>query len=247
MALGYSMICLFACTDPVVAAEVEFTINMLSGTREICISVPFWLYNCSSFNLAVIDGDVDVFSGRQKYLSKVTTESSDKEKQETDIRPGLASLQTGEQHAGEISFGWFPERGVRLISQKKTLPNSKLITADAHESMSPKGEILDNYWRVLVPHMYSPVKGTESSEQRLRARVVHPVHMETRTSIEQSWSRPFSVDIPDGTTTVTVPQPQKQGAYLFSVICNPVLGSGAGKSKTVTFRPRYCLPCFLFL
>lgn len=240
--MGYSVIYLIACTDPVVAAEVEFTINLISGTREICISVPFWLYNCSSFNLAVIDGDVDAFSGRQKYLARVRTQSSDKEKQQTDTRPGLASLQTGEQQAGELSFGWFPKRGVRFTSQRKTLSNIRLITADAQESMSSKGENLDDYWRLLVPYMYSPVKGTESSEHRLRARVVHPVHMETRNSIEQSWSRPFSVDIPDGTTTVTVPHPQKQGAYVFSVICNPVLGSGAGKSKTVTFRPRYCLP-----
>ncbi|KAG0604647.1 hypothetical protein M758_10G186100 [Ceratodon purpureus] len=226
-------------SDPVVAAEVEFTINMISGTREICISVPFWLYNCSSFNLAVIDGDVDAFSGRQKYLAKVPTEGADKEKQQTDIRPGLASLQTGEQQAGEISFGWFPKRGARLISQRTTSSDRKLI--DCKESTSSKGENLDDYWGLLVPHMYSPVKGTESSEHRFRARVVHPVHMETRNSIEQSWSRPFSVDIPDGTTTVTVPRPQNQGAYVFSVICNPVLGSGAGKSKTVTFRPRFLL------
>lgn len=212
---------------------------MTSGTREICISVPFWLYNCSPFDLAVIDGDVDAFSGREKYLSRVSTESSEKEKQQTDTKPGLASLQTSELQGGEISFGWFPKRGARFISQTKVLSSSKLITAYAQESMSSKGENLDEYWRLLVPHMYSPVKGTESSEHRLRARVVHPVHMETRNSVEQSWSRPFSVDIPDGTTTVTVPHPQKQGAYVLSVICNPVLGSGAGKSKTVTFRPRY--------
>jgi len=209
---------------------------MISGTREICISVPFWLYNCSSYNLAVIDGDVEAFSGRQKYLAKITIESSDKEKQQTDTRPGLAILQTGEQQPEEISFGWFPKRGIRFVSQRKTLSNRKLITADARDSMSSKGEILEDYWKLLVPHMYSPVKGTESSEHRLRARVVHPVHMETPSSIEQSWSRPFSVDIPDGSSTLTVPRPQ--GAYVFSVICNPVLGSGAGKSKTVTFRPR---------
>jgi len=236
--LGYPLIYLIGCADPVVAAELEFTINMISGTREICISVPFWLYNCSSFNLAVIDGDVDAFSGRQKYLAKVTMDSCDKEKQQTDTRPGLAILQTGEQQPEEISFGWFPERGIRFVSQRKILSNSKLITADAQESMSLKGEILEDYWKLLVPHMYSPVKGTESSEHRLRARVVHPVHVETRNSIEQSWSRPFSVDIPDGSSTLTVPRPQKQGAYVLSVICNPVLGSGAGKSKTVTFRPR---------
>lgn len=209
---------------------------MTSGTREICISVPFWLYNCSSFNLAVIDGDVDAFSGGQKYLAKVPTEGAEKEIQETDIRPGLASLQTVEEQAGEISFGWFPKRGVRLISQQTTVSNRKLI--DSKESMSLNGENSDGYWGLRVPHMYSPVKGTESSEHRFRARVVYPVHMETRNSIEQSWSRPFSVDIPDGSTTVTVPRPQNQGAYVFSVICNPVLGSGAGKSKTVTFRAR---------
>ena len=230
------------CADPVVAGEVEFTMNIISGTREICISVPFWLYNCSSFNLAVIDGDVDTFSGCQKYLAKVPTERGDK-RQQTDTRPGLASLQTGEQQAGEITFGWFPKLGERLISQRTTLSNRKFI--EVEELISSKGESFDDFSGLSVPHMYSPVKGTESSEHRLRARVVQPVDMETCNSMEQSWSRPFSLDILDGSTTVIVPRLQNQGAYVFSVICNPVLGSGAGKSKTVTFRPR-CCPLTLF-
>ncbi len=78
--------------------------------------------------------------------------------------------------------------------------------------------------------MNSPVKETESNEHWLRGRVVHPMRMETRNSIEQSWSRPFSLEIPDGTTTVTVPRLPNQEAYVFSIMCDPVLqvGSGAG-------------------
>lgn len=63
MILGYLMIYFIVCVDFVVVVEVEFMINMISGICEICISVFFWFYNCSFFNLVVIDGDVDVFFG----------------------------------------------------------------------------------------------------------------------------------------------------------------------------------------
>lgn len=231
------------CADLVVATEVELIINTVTGIREICISVPFWLYNCSGFDLAVIDGD-DIFFGRQKYLAKMMTEDIDKQQQKPDFRRGLANLQTCEEQVDKLSLGWFPKRGVRNISQCPTNFSFHTLSSNASPSADAKESILsdnDNFVDKrgsLLPHMYSPVKGTESSEHRLRARVVHSVNMEIRSTMEQSWSRPFSVDIPDGITTVKVPHPENRGAYVFSVICNPVLGSGTGRTKTVTFRPR---------
>uniref|UniRef100_A0A7I4B673 Uncharacterized protein n=1 Tax=Physcomitrium patens TaxID=3218 RepID=A0A7I4B673_PHYPA len=233
-------------SDPVVATEVGFIINTITGIREICISVPFWLYNCSGFDLAVIDGD-DVFFGRQKYLVKMLTEDIVKEQQKPDLRRGLANLQTCEDQVEEICLGWFPKRAVRKFSQRPsnyslhTSSNNALPSAESKELMLSDNVNLVDKWGLLVPQMYSPVKGTESSEHRLKVRVVRSVSMETRSTMEQSWSRPFSVDIPDGTTTVKVPHPENQGAYVFSVICNPLLGFGAGRTKTVTFRPRFLL------
>lgn len=230
-------------------------VDTVSGTREICISVPFWIYNCSYLNLAVIDGDVDVLSGRQKHLGPIAMDGASKEEEQSEmifestLRPGLAGLQAGEDQGVEISYGRFPKRGLNIISQHSSsspykttsLSHRRLCIATPREEVQDKIEKIDGSEGKLVAHMYSPVKGTEASEHRLRARVLQAAHMESPRSVEQLWSRPFSVELPDGSTTVTIPQPHNNGAYMFSVICTPALGACAGKTKTLTFRPRYTI------
>lgn len=231
------------------AVEIEIVVDTISGTREFCISVPFWIYNCSFLNIAVMDGDVDVLSGRQKILGKIALEGAGSKQEQSDmvfestLRPGLAGLETGEGQAMGKSYGRFPKRGLRIISNSPCLTtaplHNKLPFDGLEEQLHVKNRKLDECEGILIPHIFSPVKGTEASEHRLRVRIMQPVHMDTCQSVEQLWSSPFPLNLADGTTRVTIPQAHSQGAYVFSVICTSVLGIGAGKTKTITFRPRY--------
>lgn len=42
-----------------VSIKVEKALDAFCGSRELCLSVPFWLYNCSGLTLEAMDGDMD--------------------------------------------------------------------------------------------------------------------------------------------------------------------------------------------
>eukprot|EP01018_Ginkgo_biloba_P017830 Gb_28330 [translate_table: standard] len=44
---------------PPVYVKVEKGLDAVCGARELCLSVPFWLYNCCGLILGVTDGDID--------------------------------------------------------------------------------------------------------------------------------------------------------------------------------------------
>lgn len=54
---------------------------------------------------------------------------------------------------------------------------------------------------------------------------------------KHSWSAPFSLVPPTGSTSVLVPQPSKVSGYVLSV--SAVAAPFSGRTKVITFQPRY--------
>ncbi|KAH9330462.1 hypothetical protein KI387_002570, partial [Taxus chinensis] len=72
---------------PPVFIKVEKTVDLMCGSRELSLSVPFWIYNCSGLILEVTDGDMD-----QKVGERVIYPSYSSMKQEelTNQKSGIA-------------------------------------------------------------------------------------------------------------------------------------------------------------
>eukprot|EP00249_Psilotum_nudum_P016244 c25743_g1_i1 orf=309-3461(-) len=93
-------------------------------------------------------------------------------------------------------------------------------------------------------HIYSPLKDEEASEKKMRVMAVLPQSdksLEWHTSV---WSSPFPLNPPGGMVAIVVPQPHSKGAFLLSVLSAPALGACLGKTRTITFRPRFVLRNF---
>eukprot|EP00250_Pteridium_aquilinum_P003331 c13650_g2_i1 orf=2-889(+) len=64
--------------------------------------------------------------------------------------------------------------------------------------------------------------------------------MHTKAS-EGRWSRPFSLIPTGGMTTVVIPVSEQEGGLILSVVSASMLGTAAGKTRTITFQPRFVL------
>ncbi|CAM6098991.1 unnamed protein product [Calypogeia fissa] len=248
-------------TNASVTADMEIDLDLVSGARELRISAPFWLYNCSYLNLAVMDGDVDLFSGREHPLGGGPT--NDEERVEelslhstgsrswpTSVNGLQVSLEGPKHESRDIvvkrparlssqlnGFSVLP-RPVHFSLEKKLGKRQEGNSADSQSLNSEEEEksVKENVNSQFL--MYSPVQGTDASELHLRLRIVRSQLNELG---EVRWSRPFLLEPPGGTTAVAIPQPEGNGAFVVAVVSAPALGSCAGKTKTITFRPRFLL------
>lgn len=60
---------------------------------------------------------------------------------------------------------------------------------------------------------------------------------------KHSWSAPFSLVPPTGSTSVLLPQPSMASGYILSV---SAMAAFSGRTKVITFQPRYFLHVVMF-
>lgn len=245
--------------DSSVCIETETTVDLVSGARELRISSPFWLYNCSCLNLAVMDGDVDISSGLEQHLGGTRNEKAiSEEKSFTSAGSRFFGTISGLQAAYEAPEPEVTEtvvrRSIKIGTRHRNYSGKPPLSTGSRQSGKNKEAFGDGPHGVTAEQqkpaelesvssqmvMYSPVQGTDASEPHLRARIVRtrPNELGKKDSSEGMWSRPFLLEPPGGINVVTIPQPDSTGAYVVAVISAPALGSCAGKTKTITFRPR---------
>ncbi|KAG6546751.1 hypothetical protein Mapa_011940 [Marchantia paleacea] len=245
-----------------VCIETETTVDLVSGARELRISSPFWLYNCSCLNLAVMDGDVDISSGLEQHLGGTRNEKAISEEISlTTAGARFFGTISGLQAAFEATEPEVTEtvvrRSIKIGTRHRNYSGKPPLSTGSRQSGKHKEAFRDGPHGVTAEQqkpaelesvssqmvMYSPVQGTDASEPHLRARIVRtrPNELGKKDSSEGMWSRPFLLEPPGGINIVTIPQPDSTGAYVVAVISAPALGSCAGKTKTITFRPRFVL------
>ncbi|KAL2613042.1 hypothetical protein R1flu_024734 [Riccia fluitans] len=248
-------------TYSAVSVKAEIIIDLVSGARELRLSCPFWLYNCSDLNLVVMDGDVDISSGLEQHLLGPRNEKT--------MNEDMSLISAGSRFVGTISglqvvleapepdaSGTVVRRVIEIsprhqsfaakppvsrrgrVSGKQKRISGESSLGGSSEQKPSTGENLSNQMA-----MYSPVQGTDVSEPHLRARIVpyRSNELGKKDSSEVNWSRPFLLEPPGGINIVTIPKPDTTGAYVLAMISAPALGSCAGKTKTITFRPRFVL------
>ncbi|EFJ34124.1 hypothetical protein SELMODRAFT_439148 [Selaginella moellendorffii] len=202
-----------------VYARVDKVTDLRSGARRLSLIVPYWIYNCSGLNLSFLDGEVDVHVAKEQSLPDTYSAGGTAAATEAQGMQSLIATSTGRNQSG------------RMLSH---LPSCKIFTPAAETSPAAADSHCNDSVLPLA-RIYSPTtREVGESKMRLRAAQL----LESTTPF---WSQPFLLDPPGGNAPIVIPKPTGKGAYVLSITSIPAMGSCSGKTKTVTFRPRFVL------
>lgn len=201
---------------------LEKSMDARSGARELYLSVPFLLYNCTDLLLTV-------------------TESSSERSGPTLVIPPSFELDGYARHMLE-------KGGLSLVNpsvQCFTGKMPQLYLMDGHCSSSDISctrnsesvkKDLDNS---VKAYMFAPDGHTPATELSVKLNA-SPPNNGTETT-RRNWSNPFLLVPASGSTNVTIPQSSTSGAFLVAVASIPVSTELFGRTRAIAFRPRYVI------
>ncbi|KZV50783.1 hypothetical protein F511_11560, partial [Dorcoceras hygrometricum] len=190
-------------SDGPLFVTMEKTMDTLSGAREIIISVPFLLYNCTGFSLALSNS----FSETNGFSCIPSSYNLDEQSMLVKRKDGLG-----------------------LICPSQDLP----ATGSTCESNL---NVVGSGCTKVIAYLFSPDPNSYSGDIMVQlGRCLSPVQ---ESYPKCSWSSPFSLVPPTGSTDVLVPQPFSTSGYVISVCA--VAAPFSGRTKIITFQPRYVI------
>ncbi|KAJ6846034.1 uncharacterized protein M6B38_278325 [Iris pallida] len=237
------------------------------GAREICLSVPFLLYNCSGLLLTIVTskhvtkGNAQVIpssyqliedeqlSSEKEGLPILTSESSAHHLGiNTHTISTRASTDFYLHHLSTKHFSLpIPYRHYSSIkdldaSGTHTLENG--LPTSSHHLLRKAQDGVDHMQnrssREVKPYMFAPFDHISASEVVVKVCASMP-HSRGGNILNTTWSIPFPLVPASGSTNVTVPEECGPGAFLISVTSCPVAGELSGRTRAVTFQPRYVI------
>ncbi|XP_073012455.1 intermembrane lipid transfer protein VPS13 isoform X2 [Typha latifolia] len=199
---------------------LEKSMDAYCGARELCLSVPFLLYNCTNRLLTIIE------SNQERTRSSLTIPSS------YNIIGGERHL-AGKDGLALLSLGCFPSKissAGSVIGQHSSYSSKKVGNGNVAD---------EGACRVANAHMYAPSGYVPTTELLVKLSASLPERSENTRS--PNWSSPFSLVPTSGSTNVVIPEPCHSGAFLISATSVPVSGELSGRTRVITFQPRYVI------
>lgn len=231
-----------------------------SGAREIYISVPFLLYNCTAFPLVVSNcvGDMrgcgctlpscydleeDLIPSRKDGLSllcsdqdfQITLHNSNMRNSFLNNRI-ISTRKVLETHSSTL-------RGAshkKISVEESTARNSTIMSGFSSQSNSKFPDFVEFGHKRVGGCMYSPDFKTSSSDIKVQVSRGRPKGQKD-SSQNYSWSGPFSLAPSTGSIRVPVPYQSPNGGYMIAVTSTVVTGPISGRTRMITFQPRYFL------
>ncbi|XP_059429987.1 uncharacterized protein LOC132163636 isoform X3 [Corylus avellana] len=120
-----------------------------------------------------------------------------------------------------------------LNSSKDSLGSSSLLISRNSNSVGHENE-------KVRACMYCPNPISSTNEVMVRVSRFLPECL-AENMPNSSWSSPFFLVPPSGSTTILVPKSSSNAASLISVTSNTVDGPFAGRTNAITFQPRYVI------
>lgn len=238
------------CLGPLYVT-MEKVMDAFSGAREICIFVPFLLYNCCGFPLIIANSTNELTTRGCTVPSCYDLDEQDPFLGKKD---GL-SLLSSDQILHNDGMRRFPLNN-NLVSTRKILDTYHgkfLKNIDAQKSsMHDKENGAVSKSHSIVKHtdfdetkgkkvnfcMYSPDPNISLSEIMVRAsRCQSDIDVESNS--DYSWSSQFFLVPPTGSTSILVPQSSNNASYVISVSSSAVAGPFSGRTRIINFQPRY--------
>nr|XP_011467498.1 PREDICTED: uncharacterized protein LOC101298156 [Fragaria vesca subsp. vesca] len=259
-------------TNGPVYVTVEKVMDAFSGARELFISVPFLLYNCTGFPLFISESasdmkgvscivpscyDMDeqeVFQGNKDGLGLVSSSYNPNARESHTIGSSSSSVHivsnrdNAATHKGissskplysEDNFNELlskcnvdRENSVSNGLQNRSSSTSQLASKDLNSSGYERGRV-----RAC---MFSPNQFSSAGEVMVRVSRCMPEYVRDKMP-NSLWSSSFSLIPPSGSTTVLVPQPSTNQAFMMSITSSAVAAPFAGRTSAITFQPRYII------
>lgn len=199
--------------------KVEKMMDAFCGARELLVSVPFLLYNCSGLPLTISNYDVE--RTEELFILHPCYHLTDKLSAE---KSGLGIFLTNEELSSSAA-----SNNDNVISVREHFTGSKL---DFSKKFGNGYDSIEQQkCRNVRPCMYSPQDISPASELMVRLSLYNGEK-------NPPWSSPFYLVSPGGSTVVAIPKPQDVGAFLVTVTSSPIVGVLSGRTNTVTFQPR---------
>lgn len=236
-----------------------------SGAREIYISVPFLLYNCTAFPLVVSNcvGDMrgcgctlpscynledDVPPSRKDGLSllcsdqdfQLTLHNSNMRNSSSNNRI-ISTRKLLEPHSSNLRGASYKE----ISAEESTARDSTNLSGSSSQSNSKFPDFVEFGHKRVSGCMYSPDPKSSASDIKVQvSRGLPKGHKDS--SQNYFWSGPFSLAPSTGTIRVPVPYPSPNAGYTIAVTSTVVTGPISGRTRMITFQPRY-LPRISYL
>ncbi|KAG9141648.1 hypothetical protein Leryth_015341 [Lithospermum erythrorhizon] len=247
--------------------NIEKIMDSLSGAREVCISVPFLLYNCTGFPLVVSDSlnetkghgftipscynldEQGMYIGRRNGLA-VLSSNQDLHSIVVKEKPTMASQIN---HILERSTEGTSVRKPSSAFSSLLQANSITHRSDSNEILIPNSQeeyqtrsqmglrcnsFAESKERTADAFMYSPEADCSPNEVMVKISRGISGHV-AGDVVNGPWSEPFPLVPPTGTITVLIPQPSSSQGHLVSVSASaaPFLG----KTRIISFQHRYVI------
>ncbi|XP_019702812.1 uncharacterized protein [Elaeis guineensis] len=261
------------CSGPIYVT-LDKSMDAFCGAREICLSVPYLLYNCTGLLLTIVDSSHErngsafvipsnyyVVGHRQlsseehglAFLSSEIESSAGP----VDINNSVNSLKNFAISAQE-NYNMYSYRPLTShFPSKLSYGNSTDGIEASHYSLTDSGISRDPvcssrkigdgapFVQNVVngrakAYMYAPCGHIPVTELSVRLSASLPQN-KSENSSRPIWSNPFPLVPASGSTNVTIPQPDASGAFLISAISIPVAGELSGRTRAITFQPRYVI------
>ncbi|XP_009615133.1 uncharacterized protein [Nicotiana tomentosiformis] len=254
-------------SDGPLCVAIEKVMDAFCGAREICISVPFLLYNCTGFPLVVSESvnwtkghfsvitscydvdEQDLILRKKDGLGIFTSNQDMDTAANSNILPvaPLSNYLVTKSHDRKFSETQSIEFDNSTVlhrgSQKHDIYASKASLHWSRSYTSSQSSLKScsltegDAWKVNC-RMYSPNPSLSSSEIMVRLCRYLPNSLMDDIP-NDSWSIAFSLVPPTGSTSVTVPQPSRKSGYVTSV--SAVAAPFLGRTRIITFQPRYVI------
>lgn len=108
----------------------------------------------------------------------------------------------------------------------------------SNQSNSSNLNVVDDGHGKAKGYAYSPHPSSSLGNNMVRLSRSLPKHVKEKLS-SNLWSNPFPLIPASGFTSVLVPQPLPNAAYVISVTSSVLSEPFAGKTRAITFQPRY--------
>lgn len=236
-----------------VCVTLDKTMDASCGAREICLSVPFLLYNCTSLFLTILDVNHE---GKGNAVVIPSSYYEIEHKQLLDGKDGLALISSESISSSDpfLLDNNLEARKQDNVSTKMDCDQSSVSYEVSHYSeighkvgSSPSylprkagkdaGYMHDGGSRKAKPYIYGPTVRIPANELLVKLSAALS-KSRSSTSHNQTWSKPFSLIPESGSTNIIVPQPFASGAFLISAASVPVAGELSGRTRAITFQPR---------
>ncbi|CAL9110355.1 unnamed protein product [Musa acuminata var. zebrina] len=239
-----------------VCVTLDKTMDASCGAREICLSVPFLLYNCTSLFLTILDVNHE---GKGNAVVIPSSYYEIEHKQLLDGKDGLALISSESISSSDpfLLDNNLEARKQDNVSTKMDCDQSSVSYEVSHyseigrkvgsrPSYLPRkagkdaGYMHDGGSRKAKPYIYGPTVCIPANELLVKLSAALS-KSRSSTSHNQTWSKPFSLVPESGSTNIIVPQPFASGAFLISAASVPVAGELSGRTRAITFQPRYVI------